>query len=119
MTNPEEIYEKNIKALSAIHADIASGNEASLKKRLEENPALLHLPLYGLEGQETLLHMAAEQGQTEVCRLLVALGIALDQPAPSSGNSTPLAAAAAATDIYKHANGFWRQVPWWTVGLTA
>ncbi|WP_417694472.1 ankyrin repeat domain-containing protein [Pseudomonas sp.] len=94
MTNPEEIYEKNIKTLSAIHADIASGNGASLKKHLEKNPALLHLPLYGLEGQETLLHMAAEQGQTEICRLLVALGIALDQPAASSGNSPPLAAAA-------------------------
>lgn len=30
MNNPEEIYEKNIKTLLAIHADIASGNTASL-----------------------------------------------------------------------------------------
>ncbi|MBV7494699.1 ankyrin repeat domain-containing protein [Pseudomonas sp. NPDC086112] len=94
MNNPEEIYEKNITTLLAIHADIASGNAASLKKHLERNSVLLHLPMYGLDGHETLLHMAAEQGQTEICRLLVSLGIALDQPAVSSGNSTPLAAAA-------------------------
>ena len=94
MNKPEEIYEKNIKALLLIHADIASGNVASLKNHLERNSTLLHLPMYGLDGYETLLHMAAEQGQTEICGFLVSLGIALDQPAVSSGHSTPLAAAA-------------------------
>ncbi|KAB0495471.1 ankyrin repeat domain-containing protein, partial [Pseudomonas lini] len=37
MNNPEETYEKNIKTLLAIHADIASGSAASLKKHLEKN----------------------------------------------------------------------------------
>ncbi|RNF84446.1 ankyrin repeat domain-containing protein [Montanilutibacter psychrotolerans] len=92
--NPEEIYQKNIATLLAIHADIASGNADSLKARLEKDPVLLHLAMYGLQGHETLLHMAAEQGQTGICSVLVSMGIALDQPAASCGNSTPLSVAA-------------------------
>jgi hypothetical protein len=38
MNNPEEIYEKNITTLLAIHADIASGNAASLKKHRKRPP---------------------------------------------------------------------------------
>ncbi|NWB96079.1 ankyrin repeat domain-containing protein [Pseudomonas gingeri] len=94
MDDSEKIYEKNTAVIAKLHTAIASGKTSAVKATLEKHPNLLDFPLYGLPGHETLLHLAAESGQTEICKLLVAMGLALDTSAASSGDSTPLSGAA-------------------------
>lgn len=94
MDDSEKIYENNIAVISKLHAAIEAGKTSAVKATLEKHPDLLGLPLYGLPGHETLLHLAAESGHIDICELLVTMGIALDTPATSSGDTTPLSGAA-------------------------
>ena len=94
MTSLEKTYGQNAPLVRDIYAHIETGDVNFLRTQLGIHPQLLEPPRFGLVSYPGLLHHAAENNKLDVCKLLVELGIDIDQTTVGSGNSTPLAAAA-------------------------
>jgi hypothetical protein len=77
-----------------LYVSIESGNLDEIKKILSERPELLQSTSYGMEGESSLLHYAAGEGQTEICAYLISLGLPVDVIATATACSTPLHEAA-------------------------
>lgn len=94
MNRLEQLYQDNADTLYTLYQAIEKGDLAQTAAIVGKQPELLPLPWYGRADQQSLLHLAAYHGQTEVCRWLVEQGLELDRPAIESGNDTALGFAA-------------------------
>lgn len=75
--------------------DAARDNQVEqLRGLLAAAPQLLTLRELDMDDGDSLLHLAAAGGSSDVCALLVSLGMDIDLPLPGHRNSTPLCAAA-------------------------
>ena len=87
-------FTTNISITEDIYISIESGNLRGLKKILLDRPELLQATNYGIQGEGSLLHYAAREGQTEICAHLISRGLPVDLISTESGCSTPLHEAA-------------------------
>ena len=75
--------------------DLARENQVEpLRSLIADQPLLLTLRQYNMDDGDSLLHLAAAAGSTDVCAMLLSLGLDVDLPLPGHRNATPLCEAA-------------------------
>ncbi|MFK3789086.1 ankyrin repeat domain-containing protein [Pseudomonas piscis] len=94
MTEWQRLYEEHESQLDRLYEDVLEGRLERLRAFAQQYPQLLELPRYGSAGDIGLLHMAASEGQAEVCQLLLELGLEVDRPVEVCGQETALGLAA-------------------------
>ncbi|MFJ3451637.1 ankyrin repeat domain-containing protein [Pseudomonas sichuanensis] len=94
MDDWQRLYEKHETKLDQLYDDVEEGRPEGLLAFAQEYPDLLALSRYGDVTEESLLHMAARAGQTEVCQLLLELGLEPNRVYIRAGYSTALELAA-------------------------
>ncbi|MDF9618452.1 ankyrin repeat domain-containing protein [Pseudomonas entomophila] len=94
MIDWQQLYEKHKTELGQLYDDVREGRLERLRNFAQKYPDLLALPRYGEVVEQSLLHMAAWAGQTEVCQLLLELGLDPNRAYTRAGYGTALELAA-------------------------
>ncbi|MCD5995951.1 ankyrin repeat domain-containing protein [Pseudomonas sp. CDFA 602] len=90
-----KIYKENLKLIGKIYTWIEKGKIENIKEALAMKPELLFIPEDGVPGEVGLLHLSAQEGKTDICKLFVDCGADANACAYEAGGSTPLHEAAA------------------------